>query len=164
MEGEPWVAVDSRAAWGQLRVSGCSKLAHPDIRNTMTIYGLQDRHCANCLLPLAVTVFMVRNTDFRALVVPTCEECAPEKDKASLAQHGVVTNCPGCGIQVTHDWRWLRRCCSESCARRLRRKRAQESRQQRPCTVCQAMFRPRRSDAEYCSSPCRQWAYRRRTA
>jgi hypothetical protein len=41
-------------------------------------------------------------------------------------------------------------------ARRRRRVKPQ------PCVLCGASFKPRRSDARYCSAACKQKAYRRR--
>ena len=53
-------------------------------------------------------------------------------------------------------------CCSDACARRLRRDRRQRTRPLARCCACRVSFAPSRADAIYCSSACRQWSYRRR--
>lgn len=65
--------------------------------------------------------------------------------------------CEVCGRDVVN-----RRYCSDRCeykAGNLRRRVGHESRR---CVVCEEPFTPRRKDARYCSSACRQDAYRKR--
>jgi hypothetical protein len=96
-----------------------------------------------------------------------------------------VTGCPGCGgtrltcdgyrFKRVREWRTgrdgypyrLRRAgyCS-ACADDARRAEAQATRLAARagtvCATCGGTFTPPRTDARYCSSPCRQRAYRRR--
>ena len=83
--------------------------------------------------------------------------------------------CLGCGetIKVPQNWRRGPKssssqiivgalCCSNRCHQRARRKYRERWPQR--CGVCKNQFTPSRTDARYCSDPCRQWAYRRRKA
>ena len=83
--------------------------------------------------------------------------------------------CLGCGetIKVPLNWRTGPKsafsqiivgalCCSNRCHQRARR--MHRDRWPQRCEVCKEQFTPRRTDALYCSDPCRQWAYRRRKA
>jgi len=49
-----------------------------------------------------------------------------------------------------------------ACYQRLRRREKQKTRPMILCTSCNGHFRPKRSDARYCSGRCRQQAYRGR--
>jgi hypothetical protein len=55
--------------------------------------------------------------------------------------------------------------CGEQCHRTVRATRAREKRDQpleRYCETCGGLLASKRSDVRYCSSPCRQKAYRQR--
>jgi hypothetical protein len=76
--------------------------------------------------------------------------------------------CEGCGRPVVHD---VNRqpprdaICSEQCCRTVQAAKARERRQSRlrlRVCMCGIEFKPTRPDARYCSSPCRQKAYRQR--
>ena len=114
----------------------------------------------------------------RVLMRRGCLECAgaalarkPESLRAFLRQlSGVQPDvaraaCPGCGralvvVRVARSGPLARvPYCSESCAR----SRA-TSRSRNACASCGAQFDATRSDARYCSSACRQRAYRLRLA
>jgi len=58
---------------------------------------------------------------------------------------------------------YRRQFCSNACARRFTRIRLRQTRDQPVCTRCQCPFPATRQDARYCSSACRQAAYRSRT-
>lgn len=137
-------------------------------------YFLKAGHCTRCQQPLASSAFMVKEkiawrvigsgADALALtqkqLAPVCEACPTPKEAAA----GIHTiTCPGCDITFKHNGRWGRRCCSEACAKRYLRRRKQDCKPERQCAVCKLMFKPARSDAEYCSGACRQWAFRRRS-
>ncbi len=77
--------------------------------------------------------------------------------------------CDGCGRPVHYEWslRHRRRAqCCDACGKRAqnRAERAAraEARGTRRCPTCAETFEPARADAKFCSSPCRQKAYRRR--
>jgi hypothetical protein len=71
--------------------------------------------------------------------------------------------CEGCGRPMVAWFHHARRrwTCSERCAKRAQRGRSLTDRE---CEECGATYTPSRSDARYCSSPCRQRSYRARKA
>jgi hypothetical protein len=76
--------------------------------------------------------------------------------------------CEGCG-RIVNEARWRpRRFCSRICEdgyyAEQRRARRAEARAGRRCDVCAELLDAGRADARYCSSACRQKAYRRRRA
>ena len=102
--------------------------------------------------------------------VPVCEICVTDQERER--QHYKVT-CKGCGRLLSFPLQRLgrvaslnggghrtARTCSNACFRRALRKR------RRPkghvCAVCREEFTSARKDAKFCSSACRQWAYRLR--
>jgi hypothetical protein len=88
--------------------------------------------------------------------------------------------CVTCGrpIRETAEWTWKpwkhrrrRHYCCDRCRRAgesayqaeiARQNRAEVRGLSRPCVTCGEHFEPSRNDSQYCSSPCRQKAYRRR--
>jgi hypothetical protein len=100
---------------------------------------------------------------FIAPQAPVCDACAPSRPWSESGP------CEGCGRSVTvHRGLWADRHfhCSTKCqfasqARRRKETRAR-SRGGMTCEVCAEPFEPARSDARYCSSACRQDAYRKR--
>ena len=78
--------------------------------------------------------------------------------------------CPICGRCIRYrDARYRLGVCSARCARaadaarkRDERAVAQLYRDYTSCEACGGCFKPRRSDAKFCSSACRQKAYRER--
>jgi hypothetical protein len=140
------------------------------MRNAVTSYFIKADHCTRCHEPLASSAYMVRNRvvvrmigdDFhiyRKQKVPVCEACTAPAEAALCVNN---KPCPGCGLGMKCDGNV--RYCSERCAKRLLRQRRQHWRPKKFCAVCKTSFKPKRSDAEFCSGPCRQWAYRRRRA
>lgn len=78
-----------------------------------------------------------------------------------------------CKCRICGESYWSRvyfgRCCgpcTPEARRRVQREWRQKNRPrptERPCRRCQRPFTPKRSDAAYCSSACRQAAHRQRT-
>jgi hypothetical protein len=100
--------------------------------------------------------------------VPVCERCI---SKPSVSQNQKPCPCEHCQRPIRigeHGWsRGWRLFCCEKCESAVRVKEARERRATRhgprPCQTCGETFEPTRAAARYCSSPCRQRAYRRRT-
>ena len=94
--------------------------------------------------------------------VPVCNACTTELEgKYSVMEK----TCEGCGLRmlVSRYERRTRTTCTTVCSQRARRARRQRERPPLKCEVCSTFFFPkRRADAKYCSSPCRQLAYRQR--
>jgi hypothetical protein len=98
------------------------------------------------------------------VVAPACETCASLDHIPYLEP----VPCQGCGRLVCNEtsYRDRRRItCSERCATKALyaeyRHRRAEARGTRVCPICNETFEPPRADAKFCSSPCRQKAYRR---
>jgi hypothetical protein len=109
--------------------------------------------CFECDLPRIIPV---------KSLVPVCEPCATPAEAERYAKYAVTTACAECGMVLKHDWRWQRVYCSDRCQKRRCRRVKRDGRPEIACDVCKLMFKPRRSDAAYCSNACRQWSYRRR--
>ncbi len=99
--------------------------------------------------------------------VPVCAEClSADEQKWSWRER----DCRGCERQMSipssrsslpYEKRAIPCVCSSRCYQRIRRKERREWLRY-PCKMCGKAFKPARADARYCSSACRQWAYRRR--
>jgi hypothetical protein len=73
--------------------------------------------------------------------------------------------CKGCGRLVTAVDDFWRGWCSPVCSRRAYDQTRQLGEPDaRECAVCAAIFTPARRDARFCSSACKQTAYRMRKA
>jgi hypothetical protein len=99
------------------------------------------------------------------LAAPVCEQCAGPRARSRPARP-----CEHCQRLVHHQnrFRGWRTFCCETCesavhVREARARRA-KARGTRQCETCGETFEPTRTDARFCSSPCRQRAYRRRKA
>ena len=97
-----------------------------------------------------------------------CRACAAQIGK--YCEWQTPRTCEGCGRVVVHDTRRSapeHAICGEACRRSVRaslaRERRQRRRRPRVC-LCGIKFKPQRSDAVFCSSTCRQRAYRQRLA
>jgi hypothetical protein len=111
---------------------------------------------------------------WRTAIVPVCERCfADNSEPLHVISCGPCDNCG----RTVHDaaWRFSRRhrYCCEHCqfvdqsarlAAAARRHRAEARGPSRPCAECGEPFEAKRGDARYCSSACRQKAYRKRGA
>jgi hypothetical protein len=104
--------------------------------------------------------------------VAVCENCATPKEAAAAK---FQRNCEGCGLPMLTPrypmkiQRWLHNhphirsaVCSVRCEQRYRRKLKRQERAKAICSCCRSEFVPTRSDAQFCSNACRQWAYRLR--
>ena len=104
--------------------------------------------------------------------VPVCEVCITDEELKRVS-HDVT--CKGCGRRLSllrrrisrraslnGDQRQMRAECSDACFRRVLHKRHRLK--DHICTVCREEFTSARNDAKFCSSACRQWAYRLRVA
>src|SRR5882762_6021243 len=89
--------------------------------------------------------------------VPVCESCLSVKEQAET-RHEVA--CLGCGHCMSLGNNWRVTVCSDRCAQRVRR--ASRRTKSITCTVCKTVFETARTDAKFCSGPCRQWSYRLR--
>jgi endogenous inhibitor of DNA gyrase (YacG/DUF329 family) len=130
-------------------------------------------HCDHCRRDLAEgeLVYKAAPTGF------VCEVCAtPDRWGFSVGARrswGSPTPCENCQRPVAQDRRRkpLRRVfCSARCQVTIYNRLAGEQRKAERalvrcvCASCGAQFKPRRSDAIYCSPACRQLAYRERRA
>jgi hypothetical protein len=133
-------------------------------------------HCTRCEKPLEDSARMVVEQVYwqflgsgentvgfhQQEIVPVCSECATPKEQAE-AYSNII--CGGCGLELytsRFEGARLKRTCSTRCEQRVRRARHQHMRPAIQCQVCKKPFKPYRTDAEFCSGRCRQWAYRRR--
>jgi hypothetical protein len=113
--------------------------------------------------------------------VPVCEVCIKDSGDFGCDYDGTADEleityfapgletaferaCEGCGRRMLtpRDAHYIPTVCSTRCAQRVRRRHRQQQRPKIACGVCKTMFRPKRADAAYCSSGCRQKAYRTR--
>jgi hypothetical protein len=91
----------------------------------------------------------------------------PDESERRQCACGTEIVCTGERWHSTRWW-WADRAqsCSPLCARERRnadaRDRRLAARENRRCVVCDTEFTPARSDGRYCSSACRQDAYRKR--
>lgn len=109
----------------------------------------------------------------RFAFVLACADCAKDNFD-SYYGFDAPEPCEQCGRPVIQEMTRHRRkhtLCSDYCqtlfhvatsnarAKQARRKARGDTRE---CVVCSEVFEPARADSRYCSSPCRQKAYRRR--
>ena len=130
-----------------------------DVRKQIkTHYGVS---CFKCHRSIGDTVYFRRRTWKDApgpRVIPVCDRCQKEE---YIYGNG---ECVSCGRQLVyvdvHDIRL--HVCSEYCRNRyLNSKRA--NRTEVVCEHCGETFQQKRADSKYCSSKCRQKAYRERS-
>lgn len=95
-------------------------------------------------------------------IVPFCQACADQRRLSGV--RGPWPCEGGCGVLVSvFEGGWNQSvCCSPRCVDEAARKRRRVEPVARECEVCGEEFIPKRSDARYCSSACRQDAYRKR--
>ncbi|WOC15392.1 hypothetical protein MP213Fo_08450 [Pseudochrobactrum sp. MP213Fo] len=106
--------------------------------------------------------FGVRTYD----TLPCCEAC-------TVAQKWRIFEdpapCEHCARPVHNEWRQIDRkhvyCCTK-CEQKAQisvaKQKRTNARETRQCMECSQTFPPVRIDAKFCSSPCRQKAYRKR--
>jgi hypothetical protein len=100
-------------------------------------------------------------------LAPVCASCRPDEFRGPKP-------CLTCGRSVHNPYDRRRprlTFCSQNCRHRFEIRTARETRQQRRdargphrCARCGEVFEPTRGDARFCSSACRQRAYRQRRA
>lgn len=104
----------------------------------------------------------------RITLAPVCERCKPRWGLLFEPAQPCVTR----GRPVHNEEKpnplarkWIAICC-EACTPAARataaRQRRSDERGTRLCETCGEVFEPARNDARFCSSPCRQRAYRKR--
>ena len=131
--------------------------------------------CGRCGAELTGTIYRIerwyigRRYSGPSGPVPVCGSCFEYKRgyMASPWAFTAPTPCEACGRPVVsrHRWDRLYVYCSERCSRRVyNRNRYTRRAESRPsdCSACGGPMSPSRSDARYCSSACRQRAYRQR--
>jgi hypothetical protein len=151
---------------------------------------LPRRYCARCGKEFAAgaIMFMIesRTRNYRLFAVPgfagvpvyqtkmfpVCEACLNRDERKEWKYKGVVTHslivsrgiCGGCDRPLmAWEETWPNgRHCSNACAQIARCREQREEPPSVTCSVCSKQFQPTRSDAQFCSSACRQRAYRRR--
>lgn len=97
----------------------------------------------------------------------TCGNCYSSTPFLHLAggEHEIPTECYSCHRRLVvggyrANQRWV--ACSTRCLAALRREDRRDKRSTTTCSTCGETFTPARADARYCSSACRQRAYRQR--
>jgi hypothetical protein len=157
----------------ELQKPGHSTNTRPLICNGDMFVKIAGR-CSRCHFPLSDDVYMVREKiNWRTLgppdgavafwqyeVVPVCEVCVTEVE-LDRARRGYQRPCMGgCGKQLHFavNVRHSRKACSTACYRRGWRK--QHRFKSTRCANCDIVFSTTRLDARFCSSACRQSAYR----
>jgi len=103
-------------------------------------------------------------------IVPVCGECKT-RDEWGFGDPWIdkPRPCVGCGRSVYNRWNWKGQYAvrSNACEPAARAKRARDlsakRREGMTCEQCGKDFTPPRDDAKFCSSSCRQQAYRERS-
>ena len=91
--------------------------------------------------------------------VPVCAACFTEPHNAD---NWKWSDCPGCGREMyAYNGRETTTTCSTRCHQRVHRKQRREAKTTF-CEMCNIEIKARRQDTRFCSSACRQWAYRQR--
>jgi endogenous inhibitor of DNA gyrase (YacG/DUF329 family) len=105
-----------------------------------------------------------RKRGWGSTVAPVCEECQPTW--RSVRTSG---QCEGCGrlVHNTEGFGRRRVYCSKQCELLrqhaiARQRRAEARGASRACAECSEHFEPSRADAQFCSTRCKQKAYRKR--
>lgn len=102
---------------------------------------------------------------------PMCEVCAEKERATGPRMYREETSCSHCDRDLVIIRISLRRYhsfCNDKCQHgyynHLAKLKRDEERGTRDCDTCGDTFTPKRSDSKYCSSKCRQKAYRQRGA
>jgi len=105
---------------------------------------------------------------WQSTVAPICADCAAKVTSWFIRFHP-PRPCEGCGRPVHQELNFRshrRTFCCRNCECAVRTTAARQARSEargtRPCKGCGETFEPTRTDAHFCSSRCRQRAYRRR--
>jgi hypothetical protein len=120
-----------------------------------------------------VEVFPNAAYSYLRTVVAVCEACITGEKRERLRLLPMIFSdrrfeavCGGCGrrmvtvakLRLSQRWPVA---CSDRCAQRIRREHTHTRSITRTCP-CGKTFKPKRSDALFCSAACKQKAYRRR--
>jgi len=110
--------------------------------------------CANCGVTTVGPILRWGSSRREHVVCQSC--CGPDFEFHSC--------CPWCERPFQYSGQGRRRYCTERCRRQASAVRTGRlgPAQEVPCAACGHTFIGRRADAVYCSSSCRQLAYRRR--
>lgn len=168
-EGKPGLAAFVTAAERMVESRGDDGSARRLMVSESAEHG---RWCALCGADLPPGCGVVRKRVFlgygigggyRWTVAPVCATCA---QWWSWEDDGSIPPCTTCRRPVVDLARTARRhwrptCCA-ACARAAINAERRERRGERACSTCGTGFTPSRADAAYCSSACRQRAYRGR--
>jgi hypothetical protein len=168
--GRPRSRQMTRAA---LRISNCARPSQSFIRNDMTIYIKNAGHCTRCGDRFGdnATAYMVREKVAWTVrgdiaftqreIVAVCDACVTLDEQERCTEH---VTCKGCGQRMMSQFPGARPICSNRCAQRELRSRRRAAAPLAFCKTCGTSFRRSRVDVKYCSSACRQAAYRQRRA
>jgi hypothetical protein len=93
--------------------------------------------------------------------VAVCSACATPAEQKAATKRDV---CRGCEQPLLLPARYRAEvvACSNRCVQRCRRRSNRQYRPSITCQECATAFQPSRSDSRYCSTACRQKAYRQR--
>jgi hypothetical protein len=96
--------------------------------------------------------------------VPICVDCWDCTCSLDSPEERPLRRCLVCRQPMLASWSVVT--CSNGCAQHKRRQRRKGRRRGQEdasrCAMCRTSFVPTRSDAQFCSNACRQWAYRQR--
>jgi hypothetical protein len=98
------------------------------------------------------------------LILPHCPECGAKAAGSWRARRAKPWPCEACGRPVV-DTGYLppdHTACGSPCREEARKVRRRAQHDEQACATCGKPFTPTRADAAYCSSACRQRAYRER--
>jgi len=132
--------------------------------------------CSLCKsdLPTATPVYRFlagrlhkRRVDFGPGAAMICETCKPSFNGVSAISDWHSSLCAECGRKVYNSYQPKRTfLCSAECRQRRATRNEREKRKvdrgTKQCLRCETVFQPGRKVSLYCSSPCRQAAYRER--
>jgi hypothetical protein len=150
----------------------------PVWQKAMTLSDRQRMQCPTCRRELGdrEPVYQVRRLPPPYPgIVHVCRKCEEERHQGWVSATGRYLRtepCDSCERPVLNLARLARRyrrsiiACSLACRKRIENARYPAKRYghptRRPCATCGAPFTPKRSEGLYCSSRCKQRAYRRR--
>jgi hypothetical protein len=175
-----------RPANSEIAVTAQAPLPHPladlaaQIRQAAGVHRFNIRnaqracvHCAMCGCTLSAESPIWRQPLYLGpgffgghsyTVAPVCERCRADRREFRGAK-----SCENCARPVHQELNFRshrRTFCCRTCEATVRiaeqKQQRSDARGTRQCETCGETFEPTRADARFCSSPCRQRAYRRR--
>lgn len=138
----------------------------------MTIYRKRAGHCTRCHQPfvgnhavafmvwerVAAEIFEGGFATHQDQIVAVCEACLKPDETVAATIESI---CPGCDLALRSAPTVRFQACSDRCRQRALRAR-RRTLAHSWCAACGQGFKPKRSDARYCSAACKQRAYRAR--